>query len=182
MKHYRIDPGELNKWIALCETVGRKDAAGYVEGGDLLVPVRECWAKFTRTSGTEAEERGADFGRVLVRFLIRTPQDPAQRLADRKMSVLYAGHVYDVEYANDYGDDGQYTELVCELRSNATEGPELEPVTDAVGEFATAEVEGFRRYQGLRPDTEEVYASADAAGLDFYEEPEPAPEAEPEEG
>ena len=182
MKNYRIDPGELNKRITICETVGRKDAAGYVVNGDLLSPVRECWAKFTRTSGTEAEERGADFGRVLVRFLIRTPQDPSEAIIDRKMSVLYRGHVYDVEYANDYGDDGQYTELVCELRSNATEGPEQEPVTDAAGEFATAEVEGFRRYQGMLPDTEEVYASADAAGLDFYEEPEPAPEAEPEEG
>ena len=180
MKHYKINPGELNKRITICETAGRTDAEGYVVGGDLLTPVRECWAKFTRTSGTEAEERGADFGRVLVRFLIRTPQDPAQRRIDRKMSVLYAGHVYDVEYANDYGDDSQYTELVCELRSNATEGPELEPVTDAAGEFATAEVAGFRRYQGMRPDTEEVYASADAAGLDASDDPAPAPEPEPE--
>ena len=169
MKHYKIDPGELNKRITICETVGRTDAEGYVVGGDLLTPVRRCWAKFSRTSGTEAEEHKADFGRTTVRFLIRTPRGPGQVSIDRKMAVIYRGQVYDVEYSNDYGDDGQYTELICVLRSNNTEGPPQAPVVDAEGAFATAEVEGFRRYQQMQPDTEEVYATADAAGLDVYE-------------
>ena len=139
MKNYKIDPGELNKRIAICEIVGTQDAEGHVAGGDLLTPVRECWAKFSRTSGTEAEERKADFGRVQVRFLIRTPQD-----------------------------EGQYTELICVLRSNDTEGPRLEPVVDAEGYYATATVEGRRRWQGMTPDTEEVYAAALAEDLDEY--------------
>ena len=169
MKNYKIDPGELNKRIAICEIVGAQDAEGHVTGGDLLTPVRECWAKFSRTSGTEAEDRKADFGRVQVRFLIRTPQDLLPGFVDRKMAVVYRGKVYDIEYANDYGDEGQYTELICVLRSNDTEGPRLEPVVDAEGYYATATVEGQRRWQGMAPDTEEVYAAAPADGLDAYE-------------
>ena len=169
MKNYKIDPGELNKRIAICETVGTQDAEGHVDGGDLLTPVRECWAKFSRTSGTEAEERKADFGRVQVRFLIRTPQNLPPGFLDRKLAVVYRGRVYDVEYANDYGDEGQYTELICVLRSNDTEGPRLEPVVDSEGCCATATVEGLRRYQGLAPDTEEVYAAAIADELNAYE-------------
>lgn len=168
MKHYKIDPGELNKRITISEIVGVQDAEGHVAGGDLLTPVRECWAKFSRTSGTEAEERKADFGRVQVRFLIRTPQDLLPAFIDRKLVVEYRGKVYDIEYANDYGDEGQYTELICVLRSNDTEGPRQEPVVDSEGYYATATVDGKRRWQGMAPDTEEVYAAALADGLDAY--------------
>ena len=87
---------------------------------------------------------------------------------DRKMVVVYRGKVYDIEYPNDYGDEGQYTELICVLRSNDTEGPRLEPVVDAEGYYATATVEGRRRWQGMTPDTEEVYAAALAEDLDEY--------------
>lgn len=123
MKNYKIDPGELNKRITILRITGQKDAAGYLVGGPLLVPVRECWAKFTRTSGSEKEKNNADFTEIRVRFLIRTP--PKDTVIDRKMLVRYRGDIYEIEYPNDYGDEGQYTELICTMQTTGTGAPDL---------------------------------------------------------
>ena len=123
MKNYKIDPGELDKRIAIFRITGQKDAAGYLGGGPLLVPVWECWAKFTRESGTEKQKNNADFSEVRVRFLIRTP--PAETVIDRKMLVRYRGNLYEIEYVNDYGDEGQYTELICTMQTTGTGAPDL---------------------------------------------------------
>ena len=123
MKNYKIDPGELDKRIAIFRITGQKDAAGYLVGGPLLVPVWECWAKFTRESGTEKQKNNADFSEVRVRFLIRTP--PAETVIDRKMLVRYRGNLYEIEYVNDYGDEGQYTELICTMQTTGTGAPDL---------------------------------------------------------
>ena len=112
MKNYKIDPGELNKRITILRITGQKDAAGYLVGGPQLVPVRECWAKFTRTSGTEKEKHNADLTEIRVRFLIRTPPK-------------YRGDLYEIEYVNDYGDEGQYTELICTMQTTGTGAPDL---------------------------------------------------------
>ena len=123
MKNYKIDPGELDKRITILRITGQKDAAGYLVGGPQLVPVRECWAKFTRTSGSEKEKHNADLTEIRVRFLIRTP--PKDTVIDRKMLARYRGNLYEIEYVNDYGDEGQYTELICTMQTTGTGAPDL---------------------------------------------------------
>lgn len=122
MKNFKIDPGELNRRIEILRITGQKDAAGYLVGGPQLATVRECWAKFTRTSGSEKEKNNADFTEIRVRFLIRTP--PKDTVIDRKMLVRYRGNLYEIEYVNDYGDEGQYTELICRMQTTGTGAPE----------------------------------------------------------
>lgn len=144
MKNYKIDPGELNKRITILRITGQKDAAGYLAGGPLLVPVRECWAKFTRTSGSEKEKNNADFAEIRVRFLIRTP--PKDVVIDRKMLVEYNEHLYGIEYTNDYGDEGQYTELICLRQTTNTEAPDQLGAQDSQQMRAVAAVDGVRLY------------------------------------
>ena len=144
MKNYKIDPGELSKRITIYRITGQKDAAGYLSGGPLLVPVRECWAKFTRESGTEKQKNNADFSEIRVRFLIRTP--PPATVIDRKMIVSYREDIYQIEYVNDYDDEGQYTELICMRGTTNTEAPDQLGALDSQQMRAVAAVAGVRRY------------------------------------
>lgn len=110
-----LNAGALNKRITIFQRRESRNEAGYP------IPrppelVRRCWAKFTRVSGAEAQKAGADFGEVKARFVVRSSRVPL----DRKMLVGYGGGVWEVEYVNDYGDRGEYTELVC--RWCGTEG------------------------------------------------------------
>lgn len=71
--------------------------------------VRECWASFKRTSGTEQVRSGRDFTEVKCRFLVRyTKTEITER-----MQVRYAGVCYDIQYVNDYEDDHRYVEIWC---------------------------------------------------------------------
>lgn len=150
MKNYKIDPGELNKRITIYRITGQKDAAGYLSGGPLLVKVRDCWAKFTRESGTEKQKNNADFSEVRVRFLIRTP--PAETVIDRKMIVSYREDIYQIEYVNDYDDEGQYTELICMRGTTNTEAPDQLGALDSQQMRAVAAVAGVRRYPAQEED------------------------------
>ena len=102
-----INAGELNKRIHIIEVLRHPDEFGFYEETEHIV--RTCWAKFSRISGTEVFQANADFSEVKVRFLIRT----GNRTIDRKMFVRYNSEDYDILYVNDYGDSGEYTELVC---------------------------------------------------------------------
>lgn len=103
-----VDAGELNKRISIYRHTAACDADGYPADAPELV--RSCWAKFSRTSGTETVRADADFSDVKARFLIRYTTVPI----DRKMIVRYADENYEIVYLNDYGDDHKYIELWCE--------------------------------------------------------------------
>ena len=179
MKHYKIDPGELNKRITILYTAGKRDAAGYLTDGPMLVPLLKCWAKFSRTSGTEAEKNKADFSETHVRFLIRTP---ANVHIDRKMVVQYRSDLYEIEYPNDYDDDGQYTELLCIRRTDETEGPDKHEAVDASGVRAVAAASGYSRFgDEVGPEeTRDLRAAAQSEGVRRfpYNPPETAPAEE----
>ena len=103
-----IDAGELNKRITISKKITTRDADGYPH--EDLVPVRSCAASFSRLSGKEMIRAGADFSEVRVRFVVRHSYSA---LLDRKMVVTYRGEQYEIEYVNDYGDRGEYDELIC---------------------------------------------------------------------
>lgn len=101
-----VNPGDLNKRIRIQRFERVRDADGYYS--EDWVTVHTVWAQFSRLSGTEASQRGADYARVQVRFLIRARED-----IDRKMAVLYRGERYEIEYLNDYGDRHEYLEILA---------------------------------------------------------------------
>lgn len=102
-----VNPGELNKRIQVFKKDGARDADGYETGTPSLT--HSCWAKFTRTSGTEMTKANADFGEVKARFLIRF----TKKKLDRKMMIRYAGDDYEIVYINDYEDSHEYMEIWC---------------------------------------------------------------------
>ena len=104
-----VNAGELNQRIQILRHTETRNGAGYLAPPSDPEVVHSCWAKFSRTSGTEVLKAGADFGEVRVRFLIRYTRKPI----DRKMFVRYRGNDYEIEYINDYGDSHQYMELMC---------------------------------------------------------------------
>lgn len=109
-----INAGELNKKISIYSRGETEDADGY-ETDPTETLVHTCWAKFSRTSGTETFKANADFSETKVRFLIRYTKKPI----DRKMFVRYAGTDYEITFINDYGDAHKYIELWCERSTNA---------------------------------------------------------------
>ncbi len=102
----QINPGELNKKIAIYSKAGGKDGDGFPSGSETLV--LSCYAKVTRTSGTEVIKAGTDLADVKTRFLIRFPKPEITR----KMIVRY-GVDYEIEYANDYEDAHEYMEIIA---------------------------------------------------------------------
>lgn len=101
-----VNPGDLSKRIEIQRFSRERDADGYYT--EDWVTVHRTWAQFSRLSGTEAAERGADFARVQVRFLIRW-----RKGIHRKMAVFYRGERYEIEYLNDYGDRHEYLEILA---------------------------------------------------------------------
>lgn len=104
-----VNPGELNKKISIISKSKTLDPDGY----DITTEsaVHSCWAKFTRTSGTEMTKANADFAEVKARFLIRY----TKAAIDRKMIVRYHGTDYEIVYINDYEDAHEYMEIWCNL-------------------------------------------------------------------
>jgi SPP1 family predicted phage head-tail adaptor len=102
----QINPGELNKKISIYSKSNGIDSGGFPTNTETLV--LSCWAKITRTSGTEIIKANADFADVKIRFLIRYPK----AAITREMIVRY-GVDYEIEYVNDYGDAHEYVEIVA---------------------------------------------------------------------
>lgn len=102
-----VNAGELNQRIQIVRRVPETDTDGFEVMREEVV--RTAYARFSQVSGGEIVRSGADFGRVNVRFLIRWAATPI----DRKMIVRYRGNDYEIEYVNNYGDSGEYTELWC---------------------------------------------------------------------
>lgn len=104
-----INAGKLNKRVEIVRISTAADADGYTIPTETVI--RRPWAQFSRTSGTETLRQGADMGDVKVRFLIRS----GHTAISRKDRVRYNGANYEIEYVNDYGDSGVYTELIARL-------------------------------------------------------------------
>lgn len=101
-----VNPGKLDKSIQIQRFDRSTDSDGYYT--ESWSTVHTLWANFSRLSGAEAREHDADFARVQVRFLVRYRED-----IDRKMTVLYRGNRYEIEYLNDYGDRHEYLEILA---------------------------------------------------------------------
>ena len=104
-----VNAGELNKRIKIIKVTKSKDKDGYETVTETVV--REPWAKFSQTSGTELVKADADMSEVKSRFMIRWSR---QKLS-RKMIVRYGWNDYQIEYINPYGDSKEYVELWCSL-------------------------------------------------------------------
>ena len=104
-----VNAGKLNKQVEIVRISTSPDADGYAATTETVI--RRPWAQFSRTSGTEALRQGADMGDIKVRFLIRS----GHTSISRKDRGRYSGADYEIEYVNDYGDSGEYTELIAKL-------------------------------------------------------------------
>lgn len=104
-----VDAGKLSKRIQFLRKTTAKDADGYDVPGEPEL-VRETWAQYSQTSGTELVRAGAEFGEAKVRFLTRYYAD----IQDRRLMIRYDGRDYDILYLNAYGDEKTYTECWCE--------------------------------------------------------------------
>lgn len=104
-----LNAGKLNKRVEILRVSTQRDKNGYTT--ETVTVLRRPWAQFSRTSGTEALRNGADLGETRARFVIRAggPQ------ISRKDRVRYGGEVYEIEYVNEYGDSGEYIELMTRL-------------------------------------------------------------------
>lgn len=102
-----VNPGELKKRISIVKLVPSKDKDGFINNENELVG--QCWAKATQKSIKEVIESGTEFNLESYRFLIRTIKTPITR----EMFVLYKGNYYQIEYVNDYNDEGVYTEIMA---------------------------------------------------------------------
>lgn len=102
-----IDAGKLNKRIQIIRVEQVRDSDGYSTTKERVI--REPWAQFSQTSGTELIRSGAEMGEVKVRFLIRWSKTEISR----KDRVRYAGKDYQIEYLNGYGDSREFVELWC---------------------------------------------------------------------
>lgn len=104
-----IDAGKLTKRIQFLAPPSERDADGYPIAAEKKI-VRETWAQYSQTSGTELIRAGAEFGEAKVRFLTRYYPD----ILDRRLLIRYQGRKYSIVYVNTYGDEGKYTEYWCE--------------------------------------------------------------------
>ncbi len=105
-----INPGEFKKKIDIIEIVNDQDKDGFPIQTNRVV--HSCWAKFSRTSGTELVRANADFSEVAARFLIRF----TKKEINTKMYVRYAGKLYDILYINNYEDSDEYIEIWGRIR------------------------------------------------------------------
>ena len=112
-----VNAGELNKRIAIYRKP-KSGPGGYLSEGAEPELVRQCWAKFTQTSGTEMVKANADFGEVKARFLVRYSRRPI----DRKMFVRYRDSDYEILYINPDGDSREYRERWCRALGNSRQG------------------------------------------------------------
>lgn len=104
-----LNAGKLDKRVEILRVSTRRDKNGYTT--ETVTVLRRPWAQFSRTSGTEALRSGADMGETRARFVIRA----GGAAISRKDRVRYHGADYEVEYVNEYGDSGEYVELMTKL-------------------------------------------------------------------
>lgn len=104
-----INAGKLNKRVEIIRVSTQQDENGYNSRTETVM--RRPWAQFSRTSGTEGLKSGADMGETRARFVVRA----GGAKISRKDLVRYRGQDYEVEYVNDYGDSGEYVELMTKL-------------------------------------------------------------------
>lgn len=104
-----VDAGKLSKRVQFLRQPAARDKDGYPSPAAPVL-VRETWAQYSQTSGTELIRAGAEFGEAKVRFLTRYYPD----ILDRRLLIRYQGRKYSIVYVNTYGDEGKYTEYWCE--------------------------------------------------------------------
>lgn len=102
-----IDPGKFDKKIVIYAKSDEKDSDGFRTGEK--TDAKTVWASFSRLSGTEKMKAGIDLAEEKVRFLCRYRAG-----ITAGMFVEYAGAVYNIIFANDYGDRHKYMEIVAQ--------------------------------------------------------------------
>lgn len=101
-----VNPGELNKNIKIVCDSGTVNENGFPTGE---MTIHKCYAKYTRKTGTEKDEAGAEVNEAPVRFLIRY----TKKEINKNMTVLYKNRRYDIQDVNDIGEQHRYLELFC---------------------------------------------------------------------
>lgn len=112
-----INPGDLNRSIKIIlPGTAEPDADGFDTVGDETL-VRECKAKLSEESGTEALKSGSEFATTKYRFLVRWSSVPIT--TDMQIKYRPRGASEDAYYEikrppNAYGDSGRFMEIWTE--------------------------------------------------------------------
>ena len=103
-----MNPGDFDKKIEiLLKSTIRKNAISKEE----YKCIRKPYAAFKRTTGKEKLQAGTEMAVVEARFIVRA--SPVK--LTNKMVIRYKESLWDIQYVNDYGDDGQYVEIWARL-------------------------------------------------------------------
>ena len=105
----QINPGDFDKKIEIVKYTKTKDSDGFETKTEVVV--LKTWVQVSNTSGTEILRSNSDFSQVKTRFLMRSPKV----VINKDMVIKFSGNIYNITYANDYGYDKNYTEIMGEL-------------------------------------------------------------------
>lgn len=106
----KLNVGELNKRIAVITIVIVQNDNGF--NVEQEIAYSNTWAKVANMSGTEVFKNGADYSKVITKFIVRYSRT---KLYTTDMKIRYNGKLYNIMYANDYSESNDFVELICEV-------------------------------------------------------------------
>lgn len=109
-----IKISELNKRISILSVQNIQDDYGFETEQE--VEYCKCWSKMSNMSGTEIYKAGADYSKVITRFVIRYRKD---KDITTDMKIRYKDKLkdklYNITYVNNYNFSNEFVELVAEV-------------------------------------------------------------------
>ena len=117
----QMGTGELNKRIDIVTIETVQNDNGFETETEILYNI--AWSKVANISGTEVFKAGADYSKVMTRFIVRYSKN---KKYTANMKIRYDGVrpvegeidtriLYNIVYVNNYGESNQYIELVAEV-------------------------------------------------------------------
>lgn len=111
----RIDPGELDKRIAIWRTVSRDDGVSTVPGEPAELTQR--WAKKTDISDGEKLRAGENAASLASRFLVRS-DSVTRALNPGTDTIRWKGKVFEITGVKDAGDREDGIEITTATRTD----------------------------------------------------------------
>lgn len=105
-----IKIGELNKRISIVTISTVTNDNGFEEEQE--VEYCNCWAKVSNMSGTEVFRSGANYSKVMTRFLVRYRKD---KITTTDMKIRFNNKLYNITYVNNYNESNEFVEMIGEV-------------------------------------------------------------------
>lgn len=105
-----IKISELNKRISILSISTVQDDYGFETEQE--IEYLNCWCKISNMSGSEIFKAGADYSKVITRFIIRYRKDKG---ITPDMKIRYKDKLYNITYVNNYSESNKFAELIAEV-------------------------------------------------------------------